>query len=115
MLFEQRWSGCQARFQRGVAISSDESFDTPSHITITDYENSDIFNLKSASFSKEDYNNYLTHIDYEALWGFSVELAAKWEPQSLICFDRSVIHSSCHFANKELQNKLFLTIVTEKH
>ena len=57
-----------------------------------------------------DYNNYLTHIDYEALWGFSVELAAKWEPQSLIVFDRSVIHSSCHFANKELQNKLFLTI-----
>ena len=114
MLFDQRWSGCQARFQRGVNTSSDESFDTPSHITVTDYENSDIFNLTDAYLSKEDYNNYLTHIDYEALWGFSVELAAKWEPQSLIAFDRSVIHSSCHFANKELQNKLFLTIVTEQ-
>ena len=74
----------------------------------------DIFNLTDAYLSKEDYNNYLTHIDYEALWGFSIELAAKWEPQSLIAFDRSVIHSSCHFANKELQNKLFLTIVTEQ-
>lgn len=101
-------------FNEGVDTSSDESFDTPSHITVTDYENSDIFNLTDAYLSKEDYNNYLTHIDYEALWGFSIELAAKWEPQSLIAFDRSVIHSSCHFANKELQNKLFLTIVTEQ-
>jgi hypothetical protein len=40
-------------------------------------------------------------------------LAAKWEPQCLIYYDRSVIHSSCHFAQKNLKSKLFLTLVTE--
>jgi hypothetical protein len=31
-----------------------------------------------------------------------------------MAFDRSVIHSSCHFANKELENKLYITLVTEQ-
>ena len=113
MLFDQRWTGCQARFQKGVELGSEEKFETPTHITVTDYENSDIFNLRDSAFDIDDYNKYLTHITYDALWGFSIELAAKWTPQSLISYDRSVIHSSCHFAEKNLKNKLFLTLVTE--
>jgi hypothetical protein len=113
MLFNQRWTGCQARFQQGVESASEEKFETPTHMTITDYKNSDIFNLEDSDFNKEDYTKYLTHIDYRSLWGFSVELAAKWEPQCLIYYDRSVIHSSCHFAQKNLKSKLFLTLVTE--
>lgn len=113
MLFDQRWTGCQARFQRGVEIGSNEKFETPTHMTITDYESSDIFNLRNSPFNEEEYNKYLTHIKYESLHGFSIELAAKWEPQCLISYDRAVIHSSCHFAEKNLKNKLFLTLVTE--
>lgn len=113
MLFDQRWTGCQARFQKGVDPSSDEKFETPTHMTVTDYKNSDIVNLRNTAFSIKDYNNYLTHITYDSLWGFSIELAAKWEPRCLIAYDRSVIHSSCHFAEKTLKNKLFLTLVTE--
>ena len=114
MFFNQRWTGCQARFQRGVSDNSSESFSTPSHMTITDYENSDIYNLTNKSFDIEDYKKYVTHINYESLWGFSIEQAAKWERHSLMAFDRSVIHSSCHFANKELENKLYITLVTEQ-
>ena len=115
MLFDQRWTGCQARFQRGVYDAGDfEKFESPSHMTIVDYENSDIHNVTSKPFDEGDYKKYLTHINYESLFGFSLELAAKWEPQSLIAYDRSVIHSSCHFAERSLKNKLFLTLVTEQ-
>lgn len=113
MLFNQRWTGSQARFQRGVPAKSEEKFETATHLTVTDYENSDIKHLTSKPFDVDDYNNYLTHINYESLWGFSIELAATWKPQSLIYYDRSVIHSSCHFANSQLSSKLFLTLVTE--
>ena len=113
MLYDQRWSGCQARFQRGVSQDSDQKFETPTHMTVVDYEDSDIHNLTNLPFDKEDYDNFLTHINYESLWGFSIELAAKWERRCLIAYDRSVIHSSCHFAAKNLKNKLFLTLVTE--
>lgn len=113
ILYDQRWTGCQARFQRGVASSSDEKFTTSTHMTITDYENSPIYNLTNEPFDKSDYENFVSHINYESLWGFSIEMAAKWTPQSLISYDRCVIHSSCHFARQELKNKLFLTLVTE--
>ena len=82
-------------------------------MTVVDYEDSDIHYLTNLPFDKEDYDNFLTHINYESLWGFSIELAAKWARRCLIAYDRSVIHSSCHFAAKNLKNKLFLTLVTE--
>ena len=115
MLFKQRWTGCQARFQRGVYDAADfEKFETPTHMTVIDYENSDIHNLTNKPFDEDDYKKYLTHINYESLWGFSIELPAMWDSQCLIAYDRSVIHSSCHFAEKNLKNKLFLTLVTEQ-
>ena len=113
ILYDQRWTGCQARFQRGIADTSDEAFKTPTHMTIKHYETSDIYNLTNKAFNEDDYNSYCTHIDRESLWGFSIELPAKWKKQSLIAYERSVIHSSCHFAQKNLKSKLFLTLVTE--
>lgn len=113
LLYDQRWTGCQARFQRGI-LDTDEKFTTPTHMTIKNYEKEPIFNLTYEPFNEEDYGKYCTHINRDSLWGFSIELAAKWEPQSLIAYDRCVIHSADHFANAKLKNKLFLTLVTEQ-
>ena len=112
MLYDQRWTGCQARFQRGIITKSDESFNNATHMTVKNYEKSDIHNLTHKPFDWDDYGKYCTHINYESLWGFSIELAAKWEPQSLIAYDRCVIHSSDHF--QSLNNKLFIALVTEQ-
>ena len=112
ILYDQRWTGCQARFQRGVPEQSEEAFNTSTHMTIKEYETSDIYNLTKKDFNLDDYNAYCSHINYESLWGFSIERAAKWEPKSLIAYDRSVIHSSDHF--KSIKNKLFITLVTEQ-
>ena len=114
ILYDQRWTGCQARFQRGLSQTSEEKFTTTTHMTITDYENSQIHNLTNEPFDNHLYESLASHINYESLWGFSIELAAKWTPQSLIAYDRSVIHSSCHFASSKLKTKLFITLVTEQ-
>ena len=83
-------------------------------MTITDYEDSEIHKLTYEPFDKQMYESLVSHINYESLWGFSIELAAKWTPRSLIAYDRSVIHSSCHFASSKLKTKLFITLVTEQ-
>ena len=114
ILYDQRWTGCQARFQRGIITKSDESFNTATHMTVKNYEKSDIHNLTHKPFDWDDYGKYCTHINYESLWGFSIELAAKWTTRSLIGYDRSVIHSYCHFASSKLKTKLFLTFITSK-
>jgi len=106
-VFDQYWLGSCARFMRGSELLQNNT-----HLCIQDYENAPIFNLTNKDFDKNDYE-YLSHIHYENLWGFSIESKNKWKKGDIFVIDRAKIHSSCDYGLRKTTSKIFMTIVTK--
>ena len=61
-----------------------------------------------------DYQKYLTHDQYNRLFGMSIEKICDWIPCSMIEFEMSRLHASTDWAAYNIDSKWALTIVTTK-
>ena len=80
--------------------------------SLTDYSN--IEGFTDIPFNKEIYNEYLTHIPYEALHGLTVEAIVRWQPGDAITFDMGKLHSAVNFNAQGIDYKIGYSIFTGK-
>ena len=105
-VFNQYWLGSAARFERNATVIQNNT-----HQNITNYASNPIFNLTHQNFPLKDYKN-LSHINYQTLWGFSLESKNKWNLGDIFIIDRAKVHTSCDFSKEQNASKFFMTIVT---
>ena len=80
---------------------------------LTDY--SDIVGYTDKPFNKQIYNEYLTHIPYDALHGLTVESIVRWQPGDAITFDMGKLHSAVDFISQGIDYKIGYSIFTAKY
>jgi hypothetical protein len=80
---------------------------------LTDY--SDIVGYTDEPFNKQIYNEYLTHVPYEALHGLTVESIVRWQPGDAITFDMGKLHSAVDFISQGIDYKIGYSIFTAKY
>ena len=80
---------------------------------LTDY--SDIVGYTDKPFNKQIYNEYLTHIPYDALHGLTVESIVRWQPGDAITFDMGKLHSAVDFISHGIDYKIGYSIFTAKY
>ena len=80
--------------------------------TLRDYSN--IVNITDEPFDKRIYEEYLTHIPYEALHGLTVEAIVPWQPGDAITFDMGKLHSATNFTEHGIDYKIGFSIFTAK-
>jgi len=66
----------------------------------------------SEIFDKEQYDEYLTHIDYNSLQSLKIETIFNWEPTSVLIWDRTTLHASNNYLVDGVENKLGMAIFT---
>lgn len=80
---------------------------------LTDY--SDIVGYTDEPFNKQIYNEYLTHVPYDALHGLTVESIVRWQPGDAITFDMGKLHSAVDFISQGIDYKIGYSIFTAKY
>ena len=55
--------------------------------------------------TKEFWQQYLTHVDYEDLEGLTVETLLPWKPRSVLYWDTSVLHIADNFIKNKIKTK----------
>lgn len=80
---------------------------------LTDY--SDIVGYTDKPFNKQIYNEYLTHLPYDALHGLTVESIVRWQPGDAITFDMGKLHSAVDFTSQGIDYKIGYSIFTAKY
>ena len=80
---------------------------------LTDY--SDIVGYTDNPFNKQIYNEYLTHVPYDALHGLTVESIVRWQPGDAITFDMGKLHSAVDFISHGIDYKIGYSIFTSKY
>lgn len=80
---------------------------------LTDY--SDIVGYTDKPFNKQIYNEYLTHVPYDALHGLTVESIVRWQPGDAITFDMGKLHSAVDFISQGIDYKIGYSIFTAKY
>ena len=70
--------------------------------------------VNDLDFNKEDYLKYMSHQPYEDCKSLEIDKVVEWKIGSLICWDRSRIHSSDNFLINNVLNKTPLAMFTSK-
>lgn len=67
------------------------------------------YGLNDDPFDKEIYNKYLTHLDYNALSGLTVDYIHEWQLGTAMIWPRENFHVSANFANKDARASVLIT------
>ena len=70
--------------------------------------------VNDLNFNEEDYRKYMSHQPYEDCKSLEIDKVVEWKIGSLICWDRSRIHSSDNFLINNVLNKTPLAMFTSK-
>ena len=65
-------------------------------------------------FDKEQYQQHLTHIDYDALQSLKIDKIFTWKPGSALIWDRAKLHASNNYLVDGVKSKLGLAIFTNR-
>jgi len=69
----------------------------------------DEYNLEDKPFDKDIYEKYLTHLNYQALKGFTVAHIHEWTLGSAMTWPRQNFHVSANFVNKDTRASVLIT------
>lgn len=106
VFLKQRHFGVGAHFLRSKKY---KDFTPDKNIKITNYEHLEYYTGKD--FDKDIYEQYLTHMPYDNLYGLSFETAIEWKVGDIMIFDATQLHCSNNFTN-QTEEKHALSLFT---
>jgi len=68
--------------------------------------------INNESFDKNQYEEFLTHLDYDSLQSLKIEKIFEWKPCSALIWDRTTLHASNNYLVDGVKNKLGIAIFT---
>ena len=67
------------------------------------------YGLEDTPFDKAVYDSYLTHLNYNALRGLTVDYIHEWELGDAMIWPRENFHVSANFTNKDTRASVLIT------